>query len=107
MLTKALALLALGAAAAEVYFEESFDGDWEKRWVPGFPEGKEMGKWEVTPGQWYVDEQANKGLATTENMRFHSMCACRGPQIAPAPSAHSRPPLPPLALCARSVSDGA
>ena len=94
MLTKALALLALGAAAAEVYFEESFDGDWEKRWVPGFPEGKEMGKWEVTPGQWYVDEQANKGLATTENMRFHSMCARRSPPTRARPA---RPLLPPSA----------
>jgi calreticulin len=62
-------------ASAEVYFEESFSGDWESKWVSGFPKGKEMGKWAVTPGKWFVDEEVNKGLATTEDMRFHSISA--------------------------------
>merc|ERR1719298_195928 len=34
-----------------------------------------MGKWEVTPGKWFVDEEVNKGMATTEDMRFHSISA--------------------------------
>jgi len=73
MRTLALALCAV--VGAEVYFEESFDGDWSSRWTPGFPSGKEMGKWDVTPGKWFVDEEVNKGLATTEDMRFHSISA--------------------------------
>ena len=66
-----LALSLCSLASAEVYFEENFSGDWESRWVQGAPAGKEMGKFTVTPGKWFVDEEANKGLATSEDMRFH------------------------------------
>ena len=52
---RVLALALAAAASAEVYFEESFDGDWEKRWVVGAPPGKEAGKWAVTPGKWFHD----------------------------------------------------
>merc|ERR1712228_112464 len=45
------------------------------RWVEGFPSGKEMGKWVVTPGKWFVDEEADKGMAVSEDMRFHSISA--------------------------------
>ena len=61
------------AVAAETYFEEGFDGDWESRWTLGKPSGKEMGKWTVTPGKWFVDEDVNKGLAPSEDMRFYSI----------------------------------
>jgi len=70
-----LALSLCSLASAEVYFEENFSGDWESRWVQGAPAGKEMGKFTVTPGKWFVDEEANKGLATSEDMRFHSISA--------------------------------
>jgi len=70
----ACALLALGGAAAEVYFEDTFDNGMSK-WVEGFPAGKEMGKWAVSPGKWFVDEEVNKGLQVTEDMRFHSISA--------------------------------
>jgi calreticulin len=62
-------------ACAEVYFEETFSGDWESKWVQGKPAGKEMGKWTVTPGKWFVDEEVNKGLTTSEDMRFYSIGA--------------------------------
>ena len=75
---RVLALALAAAASAEVYFEESFDGDWEKRWVTGAPPGKEAGKWSVTPGKWFHDEEVNKGLATTEDMRFYSISAKMG-----------------------------
>ena len=75
---RVLALALAAAASAEVYFEESFDGDWEKRWVVGAPPGKEAGKWAVTPGKWFHDEEVNKGLATTEDMRFYSISAKMG-----------------------------
>ena len=63
------------ASTAEVYFEDDFSGDWAKVWKPSNTPGKEMGKWDVTPGKWFVDEEANKGLAVTEDMRFHSITA--------------------------------
>ena len=71
----AIALASLVGASAEVYFEEDFSGNWEKTWVTGSPPGKEMGKWAVTPGKWFVDEEVNKGLQVTEDMRFHSITA--------------------------------
>ena len=71
----AIALASLVGASAEVYFEEDFSGNWEKTWVTGSPAGKEMGKWAVTPGKWFVDEEVNKGLQVTEDMRFHSITA--------------------------------
>uniref|UniRef100_A0A7S4F099 Calreticulin n=1 Tax=Chrysotila carterae TaxID=13221 RepID=A0A7S4F099_CHRCT len=74
MMQTACALLALGGAAAEVYFEDTFDNGMSK-WVEGFPAGKEMGKWAVSPGKWFVDEEVNKGLQVTEDMRFHSISA--------------------------------
>jgi calreticulin len=59
-------------ASAEVYFEESFSGDWESRWVTGAPPGKEMGKWGVGAGRWFHDE-TNLGLQTMEDMRHYSI----------------------------------
>jgi calreticulin len=71
-----LALLALsGSAVAEVYFEEDFSGDWKSKWVAGKPAGKEIGEWVSTSGKWFVDEEVNKGMATSEDMRFHSISA--------------------------------
>jgi len=64
---------AIAFASAEVFFEEQFSGDWEKRWIQGKPAGKEMGKWATTSGKWFVDEDVNKGLQTTEDMRFYSI----------------------------------
>ena len=75
MSARAFALFALCGVAAEVFFEESFSGDWEKKWKTGSPSGKEMGKWIVSPGKGFVDEAANKGLQVTEDMRFHSITA--------------------------------
>ncbi len=75
MSARAFALFALCGVAAEVFFEESFSGDWEKKWKTGSPSGKEMGKWIVSPGKWFVDEEVNKGLQVTEDMRFHSISA--------------------------------
>merc|ERR1719240_531283 len=69
-----LALSLIAAASAEVYFEETFS-DGMGKWTEGFPPGKEMGKWEVTPGKWFVDEEVNKGRAATDGMRFHSISA--------------------------------
>jgi len=73
MMFRVLAFAAL--ASAEVFIEEDFSGDWEKKWIQGKQPGKEMGKWDVTPGKWFVDEEVNKGLQPTEDMRFYSIAA--------------------------------
>jgi len=75
MLYTAIKLLAFcSLAVGEVYFEEDFSKGID-HWTVGKPPGKETGKWAVTPGKWFVDEEVNKGLATTEDMRFHSISA--------------------------------
>ena len=61
------------ATSAEVFFEEDFSGDWESRWLVGKMPDKEMGKWTVSPGKWFVDEEVNKGLTVSEDMRFYSI----------------------------------
>jgi calreticulin len=70
----AFAAFALSGVAAEVYFEDDFTAGMDK-WKPASSPGKEMGKWAVTPGKWFVDEEANKGMQVTEDMRFHSITA--------------------------------
>jgi calreticulin len=62
-------------ASAKVYFQETFDGDWEKRWVASTFKGAEAGKWEVSAGKFYGDAEADKGLRTTEDARFYQISA--------------------------------
>jgi calreticulin len=65
----------MAIASAKVYFQETFDGDWEKRWVASTFKGAEAGKWEVSAGKFYGDAQADKGLRTTEDARFYQITA--------------------------------
>jgi len=64
-------------ASAKVYFSESFDKDWEKRWVKSsFKESEgTQGKWEVSAGKFFGDAEADKGLRTTEDARFYQITA--------------------------------
>ena len=75
MFRKLAVAAAIATASAEVYFEEDFSGDWEKKWVQGKPPGKEMGTWAVSSGKWFVDEEVNKGLQAADDMRFYSISA--------------------------------
>jgi len=68
-----LALVAI--VSSKVFFEETFDGDWEKRWVASTFKGAEAGKWEVSAGKFFGDAQADKGLRTTEDARFYQISA--------------------------------
>lgn len=70
-----LSVLALaGLAAGEVYFEDTFDSGIDG-WTPGKSPGKDMGKWVHTAGKWFADEAADKGMATSEDMRHHAISA--------------------------------
>merc|ERR1712146_364910 len=70
-----IALSALVAlAAAEVYFEEDFAGDWESRWVQS--KAKEgLGAFKVSAGKYYGDEEAGKGLQTSQDAKFYAISA--------------------------------
>lgn len=64
-------------ASAKVYFQETFDGDWESRWVKSTSKESEgtQGKWEVSAGGFYGDAEADKGLRTSEDARFYQITA--------------------------------
>merc|ERR1719333_1873836 len=64
--------ICLGAAAAEVYFEEDFSGDWESRWVVS--ENKDdLGKFVVTAG--INGDSSNVGLKTSQDAKFYGISA--------------------------------
>ncbi|KAI9267745.1 Calreticulin family-domain-containing protein [Helicostylum pulchrum] len=68
------AVLGLAAVAtAEVFLYETFsDGEgWTERWTPS-GHREDLGKLEVSAGEWYADQAANAGLRTTEDYRFYA-----------------------------------
>jgi len=67
----------IAIASAKVHFKETFDKNWESRWVPStFKESEgTQGKWEVSAGKFYGDAEADKGLRTTEDARFYQISA--------------------------------
>uniref|UniRef100_U5EW38 Calreticulin n=1 Tax=Corethrella appendiculata TaxID=1370023 RepID=U5EW38_9DIPT len=67
-------LAAICAVNCEVYFEEEFkDDSWEKNWVYSEHPGKEFGKFLRTAGKFFNDEEADKGLKTSEDARFYAL----------------------------------
>jgi calreticulin len=73
-----LFLFALFAfAAAEVYFKETFDKDWENRWVLSKAKESEgtQGKWGWSAGKFFHNEEEDKGLQTTQDARFYQITA--------------------------------
>jgi calreticulin len=73
----AIVLGFIALSTATVHFKETFDGDWEKRWVPStFKEAEgTQGKWDVSAGKFYGDAEADKGLRTTQDARFYQISA--------------------------------
>jgi calreticulin len=62
---------------ATVHFKETFDGDWEKRWVKSkFKEADgTAGTWELSHGKFYNDAEADKGIRTSQDARFYQISA--------------------------------
>lgn len=60
---------------ATVYFHESFpsEEDFEKRWIYSKHEGKEYGKFILTPGKYYDDAKRDQGIKTSEDARFYAI----------------------------------
>jgi len=68
-----LIAICLGAAAAEVFFEEDFSGDWESRWVHS-EHKDDLGKFVTTAGKNYGDEK-DLGLQTSQDAKFYGISA--------------------------------
>ncbi|XP_055923847.1 calreticulin [Eupeodes corollae] len=59
---------------AEVYYEENFiDDSWKDSWVYSKHPGKEFGKFVRSSGKFYNDEEADKGLQTSQDARFYAL----------------------------------
>lgn len=61
--------------SATVYFKETFpsEDDFNKHWVYSKHEGKEYGKFELTPGKFYDDPKRDQGIKTSEDARFYAI----------------------------------
>merc|ERR1719158_2368244 len=71
----ALAIVAFaGYATAEVYLEEDFSGDWESRWVQSKAKDG-LGVMKVSAGKYFGDEEAGKGLQTSQDAKFYAISA--------------------------------
>ncbi|KAK9831943.1 hypothetical protein WJX81_001639 [Elliptochloris bilobata] len=72
-----LALCCVAAVQAKVYFEEKFDDKWADRWQSSdWKRDKgEAGDWQHTAGEWYGDAEADKGIQTSPDHRFHTIWA--------------------------------
>lgn len=60
--------------SGEVFFEENFNDDaWKDSWVYSKHPGKEFGKFIRSSGKFYNDEEADKGLQTSQDARFYAL----------------------------------
>merc|ERR1712054_702190 len=74
LLIAAIAVSCVAFATAEVYFEEDFSGDWESRWIQSKAKS-DLGAMKVTSGKFYGDEEAGKGLQTSQDAKFYAISA--------------------------------
>jgi len=56
-----------------VYFSEEFKDGWEDKWVYSTKKGGEAGKFKWTAGKFYGDEEADKGIQTSQDARFYGI----------------------------------
>jgi len=61
--------------AAEVFFEEKFDKNWENRWVKSSHKGSDAGKWALSHGKYFNDAEEDLGIQTSEDFRFYQISA--------------------------------
>jgi len=65
------------SVTAKIYFEERFDdGDaWEQRWVASTHKGEQAGKFVLSHGKFFGDEEKDKGIQTSQDARFYGLSA--------------------------------
>ncbi|XP_030061819.1 calreticulin [Microcaecilia unicolor] len=70
------ALVAAGRAEPLQYFKEQFeDGDeWQKRWIES-KHKSDFGKFQLSAGNFYGDEEKDKGLQTSQDARYYALSA--------------------------------
>merc|ERR1712022_67578 len=68
-----VALLCLGAAVGEVYFEESFGDGWESRWVQSTHKD-DLGVMKASAGKYHADA-SDMGLQTSQDAKFYGISA--------------------------------
>merc|ERR1711990_403462 len=68
-----IAVLCVGAAVGEVYFEENFGDGWESRWVNS-EHKDDFGAFKVTAGKNFADEK-DLGLQTSQDAKFYGISA--------------------------------
>merc|ERR1711935_203146 len=64
----------IALVSAEVYLEEDFSGDWESRWVASKAK-EDLGTFKVSAGKFFGDEEAAKGLQTSQDAKFYAIAA--------------------------------
>lgn len=69
-----LALLGISFADPTVYFREDFDDSWEDRWVQSTHKA-DAGKFVLSAGKFYGDEEKDKGVQTSQDARFYGLSA--------------------------------
>jgi len=64
-------------ASATVFFSETFDKNWESRWVPSKNKESEgtQGTWDLSHGKYYSDADKDLGLHTSTDARFYQISA--------------------------------
>lgn len=72
--TLALTILLIGIVNANVFLDEKFDNSkWEDNWVYSKHPNKEFGKFVLSAGSFYNDEEADKGIKTSQDARFYAI----------------------------------
>merc|ERR1711907_660700 len=74
LLIAAIAVSCVAFATAEVYFEEDFSGDWESRWIQSKAKS-DLGTMKVSAGKYFGDEEAGKGMQTSQDAKFYAISA--------------------------------
>lgn len=69
-----LSLVGLAVAEVKIHLEERFaDGEkWKDRWVQS-EHKSDLGKFQLTSGKFYGDEELDKGLQTSEDAKFYAV----------------------------------
>merc|ERR1719199_537197 len=67
----------LALVSGKVYFSESFDDDWESRWVKSTWKESEgtQGTWALATGKYFKDEKEDRGIQTGEDSKFFGISA--------------------------------
>lgn len=74
-LTVLYSLFVAKLISATVYFKETFpdEDSFNENWIYSKHEGKEYGKFTLTPGKYYDDAKRDQGIKTSEDARFYAI----------------------------------